>query len=134
MNELDQFIKHKLGIKYYLRYADDFIILSCFNDLNHWIKRIEYFLIDKLKLKLHPDKIILRNLNWGIDFLGYIVLPHYRLPRVKTRKRIFNKLKEKIGSQNFNQSLQSYLGYLSHANSYKIEQELKNQIWVLNND
>jgi len=28
LNELDQFIKHKLKIKYYLRYCDDFIILS----------------------------------------------------------------------------------------------------------
>jgi len=28
MNELDQFIKHELKVKYYLRYADDFLLLS----------------------------------------------------------------------------------------------------------
>lgn len=132
MNELDQFIKHELKVKYYLRYADDFVILSCSNDLNQWIKKIELFLWNGLRLKLHPEKVILRKLDWGIDFLGYIVLPHYILPRTKTKKRIFKKLKSVIcsnDSHHFNQSLQSYLGYLSHANSFKLTQKLKNQIW-----
>jgi len=82
-----------------------------------------------LKLELHPNKIILRKLSWGIDFLGYIVLPYYILPRVKTKKRIFKKLKEKTDSVNFKQSLQSYLGYLKHANSYKLQQRLKNWLY-----
>ena len=133
MNELDQFAKHELKIKYYIRYADDFLILfTSKNDLNHLIKLIGKFLLERLKLELHPKKIILRNLNWGIDFLGCIVLPHYRLPRTKTKARIFQKLEEKIDSENFNQSLQSYLGYLSHANTYRLRQELKTQIWLVN--
>ena len=64
--------------------------------------------------------------------MGYIVLPYYILPRTKTKRRVFRKLKEKVGSENFNQSLQSYLGYLKHAKSYKIQQELKNEVWFLN--
>ncbi len=132
MNELDQFVKHEFGIKYYLRYADDFVILSISeNDLNHLIRKIERFLQERLKLELHPKKIILRKLNWGIDFLGYIILPHYILPMTKTKKRIFKKLKQKIGQPNFNQSLQSYLGYLKHANSYKLTQELRNKVWFM---
>lgn len=83
-----------------------------------------------LKLELHPQKIILRKLTMGIDFLGYIVLPHYRLPRTKTQRRIFKKLKMKFNSPMFGQSLQSYLGYFSHANSYKLTQQLQNQIWL----
>lgn len=135
LNELDQFVKHKLNIKYYLRYADDFLMLSPNkNDLNCLIKPIQQFLQENLRLELHQQKIILRNLNWGIDFLGYIVLPHYILPRNKTKRRIFKKLRQNLGSENFNQSLQSYLGYLSHANSFKITQQLKNQIWVLSNN
>lgn len=70
LNELGQFIKHHLKLKYYLRYADGFIMLSCSNDLNQWIKRIEQFLPGRLKIELHPKKIILRKLNWGIDFFG----------------------------------------------------------------
>lgn len=133
LNELDQFIKHQLKVKYYLRYADDFIIISSKRmDLDKYLKIITSFLNDRLKLFLHPKKIILRKLDWGIDFLGYIVLHHYRLPRTKTKQRVFKKLRNKIGTDNFEQSLQSYLGYLSHANSYKLQQELKNQIWWWN--
>lgn len=76
-------------------------------------------------MQLHPKKIILRRFDWGIDFLGYILLPHHRLPRTKTRKRIFQKIKLRFNDSNhFNQSLQSYLGYLSHANAYKVQEEL----------
>ncbi len=46
-----------------------------------------------------------------------------------TKRRIFKKLKEKVGSENFNQSMQSYLGYLGHANSFNITEQLKNQVW-----
>lgn len=90
LNELDQFVKHTLKIKYYLRYADDFLIISNRKEeLKTYIKPISTFLEEKLKLELHPKKIIFRNLYWGIDFLGYIILPHYILPRIKTKRRIF---------------------------------------------
>lgn len=131
MNELDQFIKHQLRIKYYIRYADDFVILSPDKrNFDLYISSIKEFLTTRLKLELHPKKIIIRKLEWGIDFLGYIVLPHYILPRTKTKRRIFTKLESKITDENFNQSLQSYLGYLSHSNSYKLTQKLKNKIWL----
>lgn len=140
LNELDQFVKHKLKVKYYLRYADDFLILlgqKCYDTLvyhNKLVNLIKGFLKGKLKLELHPKKIILRELNWGIDFLGYIVLPHYILPRTKTKRRIFKKLRQNASTENFNQSLQSYLGYFSHANSFKVIQQIENQIWVLSNN
>ncbi|MEK7617243.1 MAG: reverse transcriptase domain-containing protein [Patescibacteria group bacterium] len=131
MNELDQFIKHELKIKYYLRYADDFLILSKDKQsLKGLTIPIGKFLKDSLKLELHPNKVTLRKLEWGIDFLGYNVLPRYILPRTKTKKRLFKKLKEKVRKANFEQSLQSYLGYLSHANSYQLTQKLKNEIWL----
>lgn len=131
LNELDQFIKHKLKVEYYLRYADDFIILANNkNNLFQYINILKNFLIKDLRLELHPRKIILRRLEWGVDFLGYIVLPNYILPRTKTKRRIFKKLKEKIDDPNFNQSFQSYLGYLKHARSYKVIKELNTQIWL----
>ncbi len=131
LNELDQFMKHDLKIRYYLRYSDDFVILS--QDINYLkglIRGIEIFLKENLKLSLHEDKIIIRKYTQGIDFLGYIVLPHYVLPRTKTKKRIFKKLKEKVGSENFDQSLQSYLGYLGYANAFRLAEKLKNEIWL----
>lgn len=131
LDELDKFVKHQLRVKYYLRYADDFLLLSEHKKIvNRYIQPMSEFLQERLKLALHPQKIILRKLDWGIDFLGYVVLPHYRLPRTKTRKRIFKKLRMKLSLPSFNQSLQSYLGYLKHANSYRLGQQLKNDIWL----
>ncbi|MDO8618404.1 MAG: reverse transcriptase domain-containing protein [Candidatus Daviesbacteria bacterium] len=138
LNELDQFVKHTLQEKYYIRYCDDFAICSKDREhLENLILKIKAFLKEKLKLILHERKIIIRKYTQGIDFLGYIILPYVILPRTKTKKRLFRKIQGKISDlkngyiseKSFNQSLQSYLGYLSHANSYKLTQKLKNQIW-----
>lgn len=127
LNELDQFVKHKLKIKYYLRYADDFIILSSEKEtLSRLIDSLKRFLNAHLKLDLHPQKTVFRKLTWGIDFCGYIVLPHYRLVRTRTKRRIFKKISK---SNISNQSMQSYLGYFKHASSFRIIQNLKNQAY-----
>lgn len=133
LNELDKFIKCGLNIKYYLRYCDDFIILS--NDKNYLLQvlsQIDNFLRDKLELFLHPDKILIRKLVQGIDFLGYVVLPYYKVLRTKTKRRILKKIKYKrrqlnkgwITSGDFDRSLQSYLGLLVHGKNYKIQKKL----------
>ena len=141
MNELDQYMKHILKTKYYIRYADDFVILSYHKNYdplvyhNKLVTQVRLFLNDYLKLELHPKKVILKKLDWGIDFLGYIILPRYRLPRTKTKRRILQRLNKKIGSENFNEVFQSYLGYLSHANSFRLTQDLKKMFgFVLRHD
>jgi len=138
MNEFDQFVKHKLKVKHYCRYTDDFVIVSDNRVyLEDLLPKIETFLENKLRLKLHPEKVSIRKYQQGADFLGYVVLPHHRLVRTKTRKRIFNKLKIKvmefrtglISEKTLFQSLNSYLGVFSHANCHDLEQELKNKFW-----
>ncbi|MFH1978821.1 MAG: RNA-dependent DNA polymerase, partial [Patescibacteria group bacterium] len=134
----DQFVKQKLKVKFYARYTDDFVIVSRNkNYLEELIGPIKDFLKNNLALKLHPKKISIRKMDWGIDFLGYVTLPRYRLLRVKTKQRIFKKLKEQtkqfkqnaVSEQTLNQSLQSYLGVLTHANTYRLSEDLKNQFW-----
>jgi hypothetical protein len=91
----------------------------------------------KLKLELHPNKISIRKYTQGIDYLGYVVLPKYRLVRTKTKRRIYSKLKKRvkefregiIEKTALKQSLNSYLGVLSHANCYELEQDLLNHFW-----
>ncbi len=134
LNELDQFAKHKLKEKYYLRYCDDFIILGKDEkQLLGLIKPLNDFLKENLKLSLHPDKIILRKFRQGIDFLGYVVLPHHRVLRTKTKRRILKKLFGKfrklesgsISKDSFNQSKQSYLGILKHCKGRKIRRKIE---------
>lgn len=138
MNPLDQFIKHELKVSYYIRYADDFAILS--NDklyLEDLIVKIEKFLKSNLKLFLHPNKVTIRDYYLGVDFLGYVVFPNFILPRTKTKRRMIRKISEriqlyrqqKLTSKLLSQTIQSYLGYLSHADSYKLSQEIKNNFW-----
>jgi len=143
MNEFDQFVKHKLKDKHYCRYTDDFVIVSDNHEyLEKILPKIELFLGNELKLKLHPGKISIRKSSQGIDFLGYVVLPYYRVVRTKTKNRIFKKLKKKvhdfkigeISEKTLFQSLNSYLGVLSHANAYKLQNELKNNFWFWLNE
>ncbi len=97
LNEFDRFVKHTLKIEHYVRYTDDFVIVSGSLDyLQAVLKLSEHFLNSNLALKLHPKKITVRKASQGIDFLGYIVLPDYRLLRVKTKKRIFTKMEERV--------------------------------------
>jgi hypothetical protein len=123
-------------VKNYFRYADDFIIMH--QDQNYLkliLAEIQKFLKQELALKLHPQKIQIRKFCQGIDFLGYIILPHYVVLRTKTKNRMFRKMKIKrqrletglINQESFNQSLQSYLGMLKHCFGYKIKQNLKRQ-------
>lgn len=137
LNELDQFIKHKLKVKYYIRYTDDFVILDTNRDyLKKIINLIGEFLRDNLKLSLHPNKIIIRTHRQGIDFLGYVILPYCRILRTKTKIRMFKKIKNKIehfkngkiSEESLNQTIQSYLGALSHCNSYKLKKKLNDII------
>ncbi|MCX6795928.1 MAG: reverse transcriptase/maturase family protein, partial [Candidatus Falkowbacteria bacterium] len=96
LDELDKFIKHRLKARFYLRYTDDFIIVhQDENYLKNLITEISEFLKQDLKLTLHPEKILIRKLRQGIDFLGYVALPHYKVLRTKTKRRMFKKLKVK---------------------------------------
>ncbi len=140
MNEFDQFMKHTLKIQHYFRYTDDFAIVSDNRDyLVSLISHIQAFLSSRLQLTLHPKKVGIRKLHQGIDFLGYVIFLHHRLLRTKTKRRIFEKLKKRIveyrtgmiSNKTIEQSLQSYLGVMSHANAHKLSQELKNQLWYL---
>ncbi len=138
LNEFDQFVKHELRVKHYVRYTDDFIIAADNTEyLQNLLPPIADFLKEKLRLELHPQKIIVRKLSQGVDFLGYVIFPKHRLIRTKTRKRIFERMRklireyrrEEIGEKKLNQTVQSYLGVLSHAKSHKLSEYLKNMIW-----
>lgn len=134
LNELDQFVKHTLKVKYYLRYVDDLVLLSSDKEqLKIWRNQINEFLINKLKLNLHPKKQVLQDINKGINFVGFIVKPNY----VLMRRRAVANLKDKLWK--FNQNLKeftesevkqilftvnSYYGQFKHAQTFNLRQKL----------
>ena len=133
MNSFDWYVKMVLGAKYYIRYCDDFVLVSdnketlCNNTLH-----IASFLNKNLKLTLHPNKIEIRKLHQGIDFLGAVLLPYRIVTRTKTKRRIIKKSNKlllefqegKITKDRFSQSISSYLGHFNHTKSKSVKDSL----------
>jgi RNA-directed DNA polymerase len=123
MNEFDQFVKHSIRAKYYIRYADDFVFLS---EDKEWLEavlvKISIFLKEKLKLSLHPDKVFIQTLASGVDFLGWVHFPDHRVVRTVTMRRMFKRIAIKEGKV---ETVQSYLGLLQHGNAKKLSQQVQ---------
>lgn len=145
MNVFDQFVKKELKVKHYARYTDDFVIVSEDKDyLVNLIPNINYFLEEKLKLRIHPNKISINRFNRGIDYLGYVLFPYFTLIRKRTKKRVLRKINEKIllykkseiSKEQLDSTLMSYLGILSHADAHRFSEKLKNDYFfnVSNSD
>ena len=122
MNEFDQFVKHNLKAKYYIRYADDFVVL--YQDRS-WLEEIlpqmEDFLLEKLKLNLHPNKIFIKTLSSGVDFLGWVHFSDHRVLRTTTKRRMFKRINENPKTE----TVDSYLGLLKHGNTNKLKNMVK---------
>lgn len=148
LDALDQFVKHGLKARYYVRYCDDMVLLSTSrNELAAWQARIEGFLRDELHLEVN-DRTKLRPVSDGIDFLGYIVRPDYLL----VRRRVVGNLRERLQQAETSllragmtvavnsrsvfpwpwpilfevrQWLNSYLGYLRNASTHRLVARLR---------
>ena len=101
LNELDQFVKRDLKVKHYIRYVDDFILLSESEEQLAWWKgKIAEFVHEKLNLEIHPVKQRIAPISNGMDFLGYIVRPGYMLVRrrvVHNCRAQLRRIEEAIG-------------------------------------
>ena len=121
MNEFDQFVKHKLKARYYLRYADDFMI---FSDDRVWLEKqilpIQKFLRNELKLDLHPDKLFIKTLASSVDFLGWVHFSDHRVLRTATKRRMLKRIKENSKQE----TLSLYLGLIKHGNTHKLRNKI----------
>lgn len=117
MNEFDQWVKHRLQAKRYVRYADDFVFLSTDRaELEEWLPCVCAFLRGRLKLELHPAKVSITTWASGADFLGWVHFPDHRVLRSATRRRIFRSLAENAKPER----VVSYHGLLLHGNTRKL--------------
>jgi hypothetical protein len=139
LNALDQFVKHTLKCRWYLRYCDDFVLVARTPEqLRDWKGRIADFLVERLALELNPTRERLRPVADGVDFLGYIVRPFHLL----VRRRVVGHLREALSKSEkrllvrwqraalyrfdgealdaLQASLASYLGHLKRASSRRL--------------
>lgn len=111
LNELDQFVKNKLGFERYIRYVDDFIILDEDKEkLKEATNEVGRFLNSVLYLKLCESKTIFQPVERGIDFLGYYIKPGHTL----VRRKVVGRFKKKLFCYfNHRYSYMHYIGPIS---------------------
>jgi hypothetical protein len=134
MSGFDHFIKHQLGVRYYGRYVDDFVLVHTNKDyLKSLIPIISKFLNTELHLKLHPKKIYLQHYSKGVNYIGGFIKPNriYVSKRTKgnfyqtisnQNKRIAHVPPSKAEKQLFLSTMNSYLGILRHFKSYRLRE------------
>lgn len=132
LSVFDDFVKRKLGCRYYGRYVDDFYIVHPDPNYLRWlVPHIRCFLSEELHLTLHPDKIVLQHYAKGVPFLGAYIKPHRNYP-VKRTVNIFRAAIRKMEQEclqpgisfprlmEMRSVINSYCGYLKHFAAYKI--------------
>ena len=136
LNELDQFVKHKLRARYYIRYVDDFVILHHSTErLNIYKEQIDVFLKERLSLELHPDKSKILALHKGVGFLGFRNFFHHKLVTKKNLRKFERKLSEMkrlykerlLEREKAIEKIRGWMAYASQANMYKYRTEITKQ-------
>ena len=136
LNELDEFVKRELKLKYYLRYNDDFVILG--NEkriIMENAEKIKFFVENNLLLEMPESKMIFRKLKWGVDFCGSVIFPKAILLREKTEKIMMKNIEikfqkyenEEIPINDFSRTMSSYFGLLKHCKSYNLKEKIRNE-------
>lgn len=133
LNELDQFVKHELKVKYYIRYVDDFVILHNNKyQLEHYKTKISNFLEQNLLIKLSIEKSKIMPISRGIAFLGFRNFYYHRLLKQRNIRKFYRKLREFKAEYNSGaidydivyESLQGWTAFAKKANSYKLRMRI----------
>ena len=133
LNELDQFVKHTLKKKYYLRYVDDFVILHISKaELEKCFRAIGNFLQKNLALELHPTKSRIVPLQRGTEFLGLNIFPHHQLIKLKNIRKFYQKFHQlcqeydqgKVDYDVVYDFLEGWMAYAMNAHSYFLRKRI----------
>jgi retron-type reverse transcriptase len=130
LNEFDHWLKEEKGIKYYIRYCDDGVILHSDRDiLKQLMVEIENY-FSALKLKLNPKTAIFPVDRCGIDFLGYRHYRGYTLLRKSSARNLKTRIKGlgDLTPESAISSIMSSLGWIKHCNSFHLVKK-----WILEN-
>ena len=132
LNGLDHFIQEQLKIPKYLRYVDDFSLFG--DDLDRLTaarRSIEAYLAT-LRLIIHPIKSQLFETTCGANFVGFRVLSDrirvrgdsLRRGRKRYQQNCLKVRSGKMTIEDMNQSTQSWLAHLQHADSWQLQQKI----------
>ena len=133
MNVIDQYAKRNLGLKYYIRYMDDFVIIVENKEkAKEVLELIKIKVENELGLKLNKNKSKIFPIAQGVNFIGFKIYPTHMLLRNESKKRIKQKLRkfkallieEKITIGKVEQILNSWFGHAKQGSSYNFINKL----------
>lgn len=136
LNELDQYAKHDLKLRHYIRYMDDVIILHPDKKYLAEVKeQIEIFLQENLRLDLN-NKTAIRKVKSGIEFVGFRIYPTHRKLKKKSTKKMKSRLqylsreyaRGNASLETVRSSVMSYYGIMQHFNSYGLCRHISQNI------
>ena len=124
LNEVDQYIKHKLKVKYYYRYMDDSVLMvETKKKAKEILTQIRTFLKEELGLELNNKTQIFKN-KQGVNFCGYQINETRLKIRDKGKRKLKKKIKKlkyeirtgKMTSKEAKKYLCGHIGYIQYAN------------------
>ena len=132
LNQLDHFIKDKLGIKKYVRYVDDFAV---FSDDKLFLKELRQKIeleLEKYRLRIHPVKSQITHVTYGENFLGFRIFPNKIRVKSDNLRRARRRMKDLQddyknglkGMDEIGQSIQSWVSHLNYGDTYRLRKDI----------
>ena len=91
LNEIDQYVKHKLKVKYYFRYMDDSVIMvETKKEAKDVLDKIRIYLKKNLELELNSKTQIFKS-KQGVNFCGYKIKENNLRIRDRRQKKTEGK-------------------------------------------
>lgn len=138
LNALDRFVRYDLGVKYYGRYVDDFVLVHRDKAyLKSLIPLIGDFLSTTLGLTLHPRKMYLQHYTKGVEFLGCFILPGRIYPGRRVTANFTALIRrsdialKREGIAHWQSRINSYLGTLRHSDSFNLRHKYLKQMMCM---
>lgn len=138
LDGLDHVVKERLRMRWYLRFCDDFLIVRRDRAmLDRVLVTIRAYLHDERGLDLHPQKVTMRTISSGIDVVGTVLRPYYRVLRTTTRRRMCHRVLDcivayqngSIGDERLRATTQAAFGCLSHGATMRTRGQLRDTVW-----
>jgi retron-type reverse transcriptase len=132
LDGFDHFVKEHLRCRFYIRYVDDFVVLDNSKERLRGIKKEMERYLDGLRLRLHRNKCRVYRVADGVTFLGYRIFPTHCMLKKANVLRIRRRLRGfqvqyaagQIDLAKIRQSVQSWIGHASHADTYRLRRRL----------
>ena len=133
LNELDQYVKRFLKVRYYVRYMDDAVaIVGSRTEAAELKQRMEEFVIKHLALQANPKKTQIFPARQGVNAYGYKIFTTHRLLRNDSKKAMKRRIKAmdkklkngEIELREVRQAVDSWLGHARHSNSFHLAKKI----------